>query len=127
VNPVGDRGRVIEITGTHEPEEACEVCERRNTGKWWVGASRKSVHEQCTETVEFADRDLRILINKLFPSKDDFGRRNSALVLAVRHVRIACATSLKDYAEQYGLNALKHLFDTVGAAAVGRYHTQSKL
>ena len=128
MNPVGNFEHTVEHNAIHRMEEPCTLCDRRNNmGQLQLSDSSRSVHKRCFEIVEEAERELMATIQQLFPSKDDFGKRRVAHVAAISAVRRACESSIKTYAEQYGQEALKRLFNTEGIAAVKRYHAASKL
>lgn len=93
----------------------CGICKDDTAANLWFNGDSDVAHKACIDAIVAATRDFDTLIQGLPGNNRD---RNLAHVAGVREVeKFLEGYTIKIYAEQNGMNALKELFDSVGAAA----------
>jgi len=97
----------------------CGVCEKEGGEVFWPNHKSRVAHRICFLRIDPIQAKLIKEILDLFDSFPNL-EKDRAHARAVTAVRVACKTTLLEFLEKNGTEALKKIFNTIGIRAAAR-------
>ena len=104
--------------------KAAASVKKKGAEVFWFSHYSRCAHAKCFKMIQKAQAHLKVVIDMLFEKKE----RTTAHISAIKAVRLACGSeTILSYLEKNGIEALTHLFDTVGIIAVATEKAVGKI